>query len=69
MTDSDIIAMAQLRYRQIESDLRHGEFDLYLSPQLTACVLVYEGQIKHIIVPNRAEGYRKKILPDNNNLG
>ena len=71
MTDSDIVAMAQLRYGQLNrnNELHHGDFDLCLSPTQTAYVVVHDGKIKHITIPNREEGYRKKILLSENGLG
>lgn len=63
MTDTDIIELAKLRFEQLKRDvgLSFGDFDVFISHEQTAKVVIHNGSIKHIEVPYKDLGCRKKI--------
>lgn len=64
ITDTEIIQEAQQRFKQLNevSEFFYGDFDLPLAKGIIAKVVVHDGKIKYIEVPDPVLGCRRKIL-------
>ena len=63
MTDTEIIQKAKDRFKQLNevTEFLYGDFDLPLAKGIIAKVVVHDGRIKYIEVPDPILCCRRKI--------